>query len=131
MQVRIFLLVVALWLAFAVDVSAQSTLPNVQQPTGGQITQITVSGGNRTLFKVALPKWQGDDATGRQGVDTASRDFVLSSMFQVLDPQSFTANLQAEGNTIDPSSWRNVGAAGVIKGSAYVQIGRASGRERV
>ena len=125
MQVRIFLLVVAALLAFAVDVSAQSTLPNVQQPTGGQITQITVSGGNRSLFKVALPKWQGDDATGRQGVDTASRDFVLSSMFQVLDPQSFTANLQAEGNTIDPSSWRNVGAEGVIKGNAYVRAGGA------
>ena len=124
MQVRIvFLVMLAFVLALAQGASAQSSLPNVQQPTGGQITQITVSGGNRSLFKVALPKWAGDDATGRQGVETASRDFVLSSMFQVLDPQSFTANLAAEGNTIDPSSWRNVGAEGVIKGNAYARAG--------
>jgi len=128
MQVRVRFLLVALVmvLAFALDASAQSTLPNVQSPTGGQVTQIVVSGGNRSLFKVALPKWAGDDATGKQAVDTASRDFVLSSMFQVLDPQSFTANLGVEGtNSIDPSSWRNVGAEGVIKGSAYVRAGGA------
>jgi len=127
MQVRtkILLLALALVLALCVDASAQNTLPNVQGPTGGQVTQIVVSGGNRSLFKVALPKWAGDDATGKQAVDTATRDFVLSSMFQVLDPQSFTANLQAEGNSIDQSSWRNVGAEGVIKGNAYVRAGGA------
>jgi TolB protein len=120
---RILLLVLTLLLALSIDASAQNSLPNVQSPTGGQVTQIVVSGGNRSLFKVALPKWAGDDATGKQAVDTATRDFVLSSMFQVLDPQSFTANLAAEGNSIDPSSWRNVGAEGVIKGTAYVRGG--------
>ena len=34
----------------------------------------------------------------------------------MLDPQSFTANLAAEGTSIDPASWRNVGAEGVVKG---------------
>lgn len=97
---------------------AQNSLPTVTQPTGGQVTTLTVQGGNRSLFKVALPQWRGDADTGRQGVEVASRDFVLSSMFQVLDPQSFTANLQAEGSTIDPTSWRNVGAEGVIKGES-------------
>jgi TolB protein len=124
-RLRLFLLVLAFVFGLAADVSAQNSLPNVQQPTGGQVTQIVVSGGNRSLFKVALPKWAGDDATGRTGVDVATRDFVLSSMFQVLDPRSFTANLQAEGNSIDPTSWRNVGAEGVIKGNAYVRGGGA------
>ena len=50
-------------------------------------------------------------------VETESRDFTLSSLFQVLDPASFTANLAAEGTGIDPASWRNVGAEGVVKGS--------------
>jgi TolB protein len=51
-------------------------------------------------------------------VETETRDFTLSSLFQVLDPQSFTANLAAEGATIDPASWRNVGAEGVVKGTS-------------
>ena len=112
-------------LVVASHAGAQNALPTVQQPTGGQVTQIVVSGGNRSLFKVALPQWGGDAGNGKAGVDVATRDFVLSSMFQVLDPQSFTANLQAEGNTIDPTSWRNVGAEGVIKGYVSVRAGGA------
>ena len=110
-------------LAFALPAGADappagSALP---QATGTGVTQINVSGGTRSLFKVALPDWGGDGDTGKSAIETASRDFVLSSMFQVLDPKSFTANLQAEGNTIDTSSWRNVGAEGVIKGFAAVR----------
>jgi TolB protein len=114
----VLLAAVAVLLFVAVDVRAQNSLPTVQQPTGGQVTTLVVQGGNRSLFKIALPPWSGDADTGKQGVEVASRDFVLSSMFQVLDPTSFTANLAAEGSTIDPTSWRNVGAEGVIKGSA-------------
>ncbi len=92
-----------------------SAAPVTPAPTGS-VTQIVVSGGTRSLFKVAIPDWGGDADASRSGVETAGRDFMLSSLFQVLDPKSFTANLAAEGNTIDPSSWRNVGADGVIKG---------------
>ena len=92
--------------------TATTALP---APTGS-VTQIVVSGGTRSLFKIAIPEWGGDADASRQGVETAGRDFMLSSLFQVLDPKSFTANLAAEGNTIDPTSWRNVGADGVIKG---------------
>ncbi len=120
---------ILMFLAFLVCVAApayaQNSLPTVQQPTGGQVTQIVVSGGNRALFKIALPQWGGDADTGKSAVEIASRDFVLSSMFQVLDPTSFTANLQAEGSTIDPTSWRNVGAEGVIKGYTSVRAGGA------
>jgi TolB protein len=115
-------------LVFAWPATAQqpagSALPTVTTPTGGQVTQIVVSGGNRALFKIALPSWVGDATVGKSGTDTASRDFVLSSMFQVLDPASFTANTATEGNSIDPTSWRNVGADGVIKGITSMRNGQ-------
>ena len=96
-------------------------LPAATSPTGGAVTQVFVSGGNRALFKIALPPIVGDAETSKAVVDTAGRDFLLSSMFQVLDPTSFTANLGAEGMGIDPASWRNVGAEGVVKGNAAMR----------
>ncbi len=93
-----------------------SALPTAAGPTGGEVTTITVPGGSRSLFKVAVVPPVGDPGVGQTVTDTAGRDLTLSSLFQVLDPKSFTANTAAEGNTIDPASWRNVGAEGVIKG---------------
>jgi len=118
----IALVACALALASAFPATAQgpggasSSLPTVQAPTGGQVTTITVPGGSRALFKIAVVPPSGDDGVGRTVSDTSSRDFVLSSLFQVLDPKSFTANLSAEGFSIDPASWRTVGAEGVVKG---------------
>ena len=113
----------------AIDAGAQTPastassapLPTVGQPTGGSVTQVFVSGGNRSLFKVACPPIVGDADTSKTVVETETRDFTLSSMFQVLDPASFTANLAAEGLSIDPASWRNVGAEGVVKGNAAMR----------
>jgi TolB protein len=99
----------------AVPANAQTT-----DGSGQAVTTVTVNGGGtRALFKVACPKLLGDDASSATVVATESKDFTLSSLFQVLDPASFTANLAAEGNTIDPTSWRNVGAEGVVKGSTF------------
>ncbi|WP_394821088.1 hypothetical protein [Pendulispora albinea] len=95
---------------------ASSSLPSVSQPTGGEVKTITVSGGNRTLFKLAVAPLVGERDTSNTVVEVASRDFTLSSIFQVLDPKSFTANLSAEGTGIEPASWRNIGAEGVVKG---------------
>jgi TolB protein len=103
-----------------------------QQPSGGSAPAlpsaqpggsgtIIVSGGNRSLFKIAVTPPTGDKSSADTVVDVSSRDFTLSSIFQVLDPKSFTANLAAEANTIDPASWRNVGAEGVVKGSAAMR----------
>jgi TolB protein len=109
-------------MGFALPATAQpaapaaSALPTVTQPAGGEVTQVFVSGGNRALFKVAVVNPVGDANVAQTVVDTSSRDFTLSSLFQVLDPKSFTANTAAEGNSIDPASWRNVGAEGVVKG---------------
>jgi TolB protein len=96
-------------------------LPSASAPTGGQVTQIVVSGGNRSLFKIALPPILGDGDLSKTVVETETRDFTTSSLFQILDPQSFTANLATEGTGIEPSSWRNVGAEGVIKGSSALR----------
>lgn len=96
--------------------AGNAPLPTATDNNG--VTQVFVSGGNRALFKVAIAPTVGDPAVSNTVVETTSRDFMLSSMFQVLDPKSFTANLEKEGIAIDPASWRNVGAEGVIKGSS-------------
>lgn len=107
------------------------TMPAVAQPGGsppaasalpsatnnGGVTTVVVQGGSRSLFKIAVAPPVGDQGMAGQVVETATRDFTLSSMFQVLDPKSFTANLAQEGSSIEPSSWRNIGAEGVVKGN--------------
>lgn len=109
-----------------------TTLPAIAQPAGGSepaasalptannsgaVTTVVVQGGSRALFKIAVAPPLGDTTVANQVVETATRDFTLSSMFQVLDPKSFTANLTQEGASIEPSSWRNIGAEGVVKGN--------------
>jgi TolB protein len=101
--------------------TAQTSLPQAAVPPGSPVTQITVSGGARALFKIAVAPPVGDRDVANTVVETASRDFTLSSLFQVLDAKSFTANLAAEGLGIDPASWRNIGAEGVIKGSSAMR----------
>src|ERR1700722_11213727 len=96
-------------------------LPTATNSPGGQVTSITVPSGTRALFKIACAPIAGDADNSKSVVETETRDFTLSSLFQVLDPQSFTANLAAEGMTIDPSSWRNVGAEGVVKGATAMR----------
>jgi TolB protein len=95
---------------------AGSALPSAQN--NGAVTTVVVQNQSRSLFKIAVTSPIGGDAAiAQQCVDTSTRDFTLSSMFQVLDPKSFTANLASEGTSIEPASWRNIGAEGVIKGS--------------
>jgi len=94
---------------------AASALPSASN--NGAVTTVVVQGGSRSLFKIAITPPLGDSALASKAVETATRDFTLSSMFQVLDPKSFTANLTQEGASIEPSSWRNIGAEGVVKGN--------------
>lgn len=94
---------------------AASALPSATST--GAVTTVVVQGGSRSLFKIAVTPPLGDSGLAQQAVDTSTRDFTLSSMFQVLDPKGFTANLTQEGASIDPASWRNIGAEGVVKGN--------------
>ena len=98
---------------------AASALPAAAN--NGAVTSVVVSGGARALFKIAIAPPPGDAAVAGSVVETASRDLTLSSMFQVLDAKSFTANLEREGLAIDPASWRTVGAEGVVKGNSSMR----------
>jgi TolB protein len=98
---------------------AASALPAAAGTSG--VTQVYVAGGSRSLFKIAIAPLPGEPGVSTTVVETSTRDLTLSSMFQVLDPKSFTANLSQEGMSIEPSSWRNVGAEGVVKGNASMR----------
>lgn len=134
MQVKHF---ASILLAGAAGLALTLTLPAVAQtmpppPTGGsgdlpqasnngQVTTVVVSGGSRSLFKIAVTPPPGDASVATEVVDTSQKDLTLSSMFQVLDAKSFTANLEKEGLAIDPASWRNVGAEAVVKGNTSMR----------
>ena len=98
-----------------------SSAPLPAATGGSAVTTVVVQGGSRSLFKIAVAPPPGDSSVSNTVVETSGRDFTLSSMFQVLDPKSFTANLAQEGMSIEPSSWRNVGAEGVIKGNSAMR----------
>ncbi len=77
------------------------------------VTEVVVAGGNRALLKIAVAGG-GVDSMSQMVASTLSHDFVLSSLFDVLDPKSFTANPN-EGMRVNLESWRNVGADAVVK----------------
>ncbi|MFI5290968.1 MAG: Tol-Pal system beta propeller repeat protein TolB, partial [Polyangia bacterium] len=78
--------------------------------------QITAGGTN--LYKLAIPLPIGDYGPQRLAKmvqEVASNDLSLAGFFRVLDPKAYLANLAAEGLSINPPDWTNIGAAGVIK----------------
>ncbi len=101
-------------LAQPVPVSPAGTPQQVTTvPSVGDIT-ITLQGLEARLLPIALPPLRGP--AGDAVAAVVSNDLRLSALFRVLDPRSFTANLQAEGTGIDPQSWVTVGATSVVKG---------------
>lgn len=93
----------------------------------GNTVVIDVDAPERSLYRIAVPDLRGDSALGSEGSGVLSNDFRLVSLFEVLDPRGFTADLEAEGLGIHASSWQTVGAQGVIKG----QITRTGSQIRV
>ncbi len=91
--------------------------------TNGGVTEVSITGGQRALLRLAVVTPSGDGALGGEVSKTERRDFALSSLFQVLDEKSFVANLAKEGASIDVASWRTVGADGVIKGTVVNRSG--------
>jgi TolB protein len=77
---------------------------------------IDVNAPEQALYRIAVPDLLGTAGLGTQGSDVLRSDFQLVSLFKVLDPKSFVADLKAEGLSITPTSWQSVGAQGVIKG---------------
>ncbi len=89
--------------------------PQPPTPGGGELT-ISVSGLEARLLPVAIPALRG--AGGDQISAVLSNDLRLSALFRVLDPHSFTADLDAEALNINAPSWATVGATAVVKGAA-------------
>jgi TolB protein len=83
-------------------------------PTSAPIVDVTSP--EQALYRIAVPDLQGAGGLGGQGAAVLRTDFQLVSLFKVLDPASFVADLKTEGLGIAPASWQSVGAQGVIKG---------------
>jgi TolB protein len=77
---------------------------------------VDVSNPEQALYRIAVPDLLGTTGLGAQASGVLRNDFALVSLFKVLDPASFVADLKAEGLGITPTSWQSVGAQGVIKG---------------
>lgn len=103
--------------ALLVAASIAAPIARADTPSGGVV--IDVKGANRTLYPIAVPTSQeGDAAAAKEVAQVASFDLSVAGVFKVLDPASFLADQKAEGLTIDPPKWKDVGAFGVIKSRA-------------
>jgi TolB protein len=93
--------------------------PSRAQPAAtDDAIRFRIQAGGRDLYKLAIPLPIGDHAAAQTASDVASNDLALSGYFKVLDSKAFLANLVAEGLSLNPQDWRNVGAEGVIKARA-------------
>lgn len=108
-------------LAVAVpDVGGQAQQGEAPLPASTPV--IDVTSPEQALYRIAVPDLLGTSGLGSQAAGVLRNDFTLISLFKVLDPASFVANLQSEGLGISPPSWQSVGAQGVIKGDVR-QVG--------
>jgi TolB protein len=100
----------------APGVSQTTTAAGTQdQPLPTRIV-IDVDSPERELYRIAIPNLMGDPSNGPAMAEVLRNDLRLVSLFNVLDPKSFIANLQQEGLSITESPWSSVGAQGVVKG---------------
>ncbi len=97
---------------FNTDSSTEERLPRISE--SGPL-EIEMWGGVRDLYKIAVPMPLGDNRVAREIQGTQSKDFKLSSLFEVLSPSSYLADLAAEGMSIDKDPWVQIGAQGVSK----------------
>jgi TolB protein len=86
---------------------------------------IDVSKPKRSRYPLAIPMAvTGDKSTAAEVLKVASFDLDMAGWFKVMDKKGFLANLKREGMGIDLTSWKNVGAFGVIKYKTTVSGGR-------
>lgn len=77
------------------------------------LPRIRMTDPNRDLFKIALPRAEGDGA--REATEIETRDLDVVGLFRILDPASFPPALLAEGLGFNSINWSQVGAQGVAK----------------
>jgi TolB protein len=104
----------ALALSLAVPNSGASQAAPAEQPLPTRIV-IDVDAPQRDLYRIAVPNL-GTSSLGQQGAMVIRNDLNLVSLFNVLNPNSFIANLEQEGLGITKAPWSAVGAQGVVKG---------------
>jgi TolB protein len=99
--------------AFAVALAfGHANAPAQQQ----RAVVIELDNPKRGLYPIAVPRAsESDPALAADAESMIAFDLEVSGWFDVLDPRSFLANLQAEGLGIEPQKWKDVGAFGVIK----------------
>ncbi len=77
--------------------------------------ELELYGGIRDLYKIAVPLPLGKKGAASEVQQTQMTDLKLSSLFEVLEPKAYIADLSAEGMSIQKDPWVQVGAQGVTK----------------
>jgi TolB protein len=104
----------ALWLLICFALPSRA-----EQGAHADAVHFRIQAGGRDLYKMAVPTSLGADSATQQMIrEVLGNDLALSGFFKVLDAKSTLANLAAEGLTINPPDWKNIGAEGVVKGRA-------------
>lgn len=90
--------------------------PFVQaQQKNEELPTIRITDPNRDLFKLALPNAVGDGDLVAQALEIQRRDLTVVGLFNLIDPKSFTADLQREGLGFSAALWSQMGTQGVAK----------------
>jgi TolB protein len=77
---------------------------------------LDVTGTKKGLYPIAVPTAaDGDAAVDREIATVSNFDLGVAGVFKTIDPQSFLADLKAEGLNIETQKWKDVGAYGVMK----------------
>jgi hypothetical protein len=87
----------------------------VAQPQVDELPRIRISDPNRDLFRLGLPSAVGDAGLAAQALEIERRDLDVVGLFNLLNPASFTQDLQREGLGFSSALWSQVGAQGVAK----------------
>lgn len=109
-------LLAAVAVAWPTSSQSQEAAATNDQPLPTRIV-IDVSGAERALYRIAIPNLLGSNqGAASEGAEVIRNDLRLVSLFQVLDPKGFLADLPKEGLGYVEAPWSSVGAQGVVKG---------------
>ncbi|MCK5800351.1 MAG: PD40 domain-containing protein [Deltaproteobacteria bacterium] len=108
----------------AIIAIAWTTQVAAQKAPERQYTEI--SGSGQSLYRIAIPPALSLGAMGSKPQTLTSvlaNDLKLIGLFKLLDRRGYLANLKAEGVSLVPKDWINVGAQAVVK-CRVVRLGR-------
>lgn len=95
---------------------SQSQTENKEEDPLPSRVVIDVDSPEKALYRIAVPDLLGLEGGHEDGAAVIRNDLHLSSLFNVLDPRSFLADLKKEGLGISSQAWSVVGAQGIVKG---------------